>query len=491
MFESAVNTTSFYTDMAHIACQNINGDNWNGDVSFVSTMRALLMPRMKEDERITFVVRNERYSKDILEEHAVDTIMNAITPSESADTLVLTEFNRNTDEDNNAMLDFIEQHFEKERPVKRIEKVTHYFKKNFRCLCYVCPEVKQTFIFTERLDFRLYHYLQVGILAFLPWYFDKESGVTPLEMELIESLRMKKRDKYIECLEEIATLYDFRTEYTKKALKGLENRLEKSKLNQLRLDQERLNSNIHDYQQAISQLLVQMRDNDTLIFGLEYKIAQSEADGVESEIMNYFLHNKRLYLQSAEGSKFVFTVKDYLMFWDEELAKNMIDNPRSMAYNGGNEIRGPYTKEDMKALFEEIFLKQNFKIRICGTYRFDIEGMSVDAPAHYTYGYEFSDCMPNPHLNEYRCLGNYIGPISDFLRRNDYIGAIEQSVASCRSLNFADGAVMSAFFRNWYKLNGTHANIRCIELPNGEVVDPAGAVKYMHEQKGEEDVQDN
>ena len=61
--------------------------------------------------------------------------------------------------------------------------------------------------------------------------------------------------------------------------------------------------------------------------------------------------------------------------------------------------------------------------------------------------------------------------------------AIEQCVASCSSLNFNDGTVLSKFCE---VMSGeAHGNNRCILMPDGTVVTPVEAIKWLKAQECE------
>ena len=51
--------------------------------------------------------------------------------------------------------------------------------------------------------------------------------------------------------------------------------------------------------------------------------------------------------------------------------------------------------------------------------------------------------IANPHLYYYRCYGQNAGYINKALAEQDYMLALEQSIACVGTLNFADGIVMS------------------------------------------------
>lgn len=50
MFKSIITTTPFTSDIANNFFQNIYGDNFQRDYSFLATLRALVAPRMKESD---------------------------------------------------------------------------------------------------------------------------------------------------------------------------------------------------------------------------------------------------------------------------------------------------------------------------------------------------------------------------------------------------------------------------------------------------------
>lgn len=88
--------------------------------------------------------------------------------------------------------------------------------------------------------------------------------------------------------------------------------------------------------------------------------------------------------------------------------------------------------------------------------------------------------MPNTHIDRYHCMGNYSRTINELLRKRNYIGALEQCIASCKSLNFGDSAVMGEFMRTMWSNNTVS---RCIELPDGRVVKPNEAIRWLDEQE--------
>ena len=94
----------------------------------------------------------------------------------------------------------------------------------------------------------------------------------------------------------------------------------------------------------------------------------------------------------------------------------------------------------------------------------------------------FDGYMPNTHIDRFHCMGNYLRTINELLRQRNYIGALEQCIASCKSLNFGDSAVMGEFMKTMWS-NGSVS--RCIELPDGRVVKPNEAIRWLEEQEAQ------
>lgn len=485
MFKNMLTSTPLNTDAANQFFRGrIDGETWQRDATFLATLRALLSNRMGEEDSIYLSFNVTNYSKEQLSNLSVSRAFGAIVGdyTENDNFIRIHNFNNMSEESNDAWMDMVKANFEKSFPGwHRIERVTGFFRKVFNVQCFINPEKKSVYLFVSQMEIRRMHYLQCGILAFLPWYFDPKAGVSDEEMNLLNALREKTADKYLECLGVIASHYDFQTARIRSLLKGFETRYERIRCDKLRHDREYYNNQINNLQDQIGECLRNLRDTETNILGLEMKIAEG---GEESEIMDYFLCNKQLLLQNVEDSSMTFIVRATLDYFDEDMAEKVISKRNSYCYETYESARrGNITHEDMKMLLTSIFIDQVLKVRLCAAYSFQLEG-SVSALGGYNYGGDCCEYMPNPHIDGWRCLGTYSRVINERLRDHDYIGAIEQCIASCKSLNFGDSTVMDRFMNMMYGHNDGR-NIRCIELPDGRVVTPKEAVDYLKKSKEE------
>lgn len=485
MFRQAIKSTPLTTEVADSFFKHIDGDNFQGDKTFISTLRALVAPRMKDGEKIDLYFRESRFLNKPNERYdttnaAVWNICSLI--DNESDYIYIHNFCSASEESNNSYMELMESSFtDYHQGWHRLEKVTDFFKKAFNTLCFINPDKKSVVLFVDNMDIRKMHYLQCSIFAILPWYFDPKQGVSSLEMKLIESLRSKDFKDYEECIAKIAEKYDFRTAQIRKLLAGFETRYERKECDNMRQYIANIIHKIDDLNQQIGSYLRQKNDSEIRLLGLEAKIANSSE---ESEIMDYFLCNDKLVLESVSDTVMTFSVKTYLEYFDEDLAERAINNSSSYVYYSYDRAHSNISGEDMKKLMTEIFINQTLKIKFCAAYQFDMNG-SVYALENHRYGAEFREYTPNTHIDAYHCLGNYQRTINELLKDRNYIGAIEQCIASCKSLNFGDSVVMSEFMRRMYSVNSNsnRVNTRCIELPDGNVVTPIDAINWIKSQE--------
>jgi len=484
MFRATIQSTSLNTNTANNCFSNIYGESFRGDISFLATLRALVAPRLKSGEEINLRFTQSDYTATTVSENTPLRIIHAMfDPGYYVNgSIIIHNCCNSKQTDNYACLKVAESSFcDTFKGFHRLEKVTHFFKKSFYTVCFIHPEKRKVVIFVDRLDMKKLHYLQCAIFAFLPWYFNPEDGVSADEMELIQSLRENSPEKYEECIAKIASKYDFRTEEIKRLLTGFEERFDRFELDRVKRKIQDLLHDIDNYNDRISRCLIDKNNYEIKILGLETKIAQ----GGSSEIMEYFLCNKKLVLYNVTDKELEFGVKDYLSYYDEDMAKRIIDNMSSYVYHPGCNCENIISKDDMKQLMYEIFINQTLKMRVCAAYRFTL-GESVRGIQGYNYGHECEKYIPNAHIDSYRCLGNYERAINNCLKNHDYIGAIEQSIASCKSLNFGDGAVMKEFMKHIYGYGGYSHN-KCIELPDGTVVTAKEASEWLKAQVAQEE----
>lgn len=481
MFTNKITSTPLVNaDANEYFNDKISGEAYLGDVSFLSTLRALLLDRAADDSVLFSCFSNKIYS---MSDMSFDTI-RYYADDICDHHIYLMDYDVDYDDNADQLIKIVKDNFLQTYPgFVEVPQVELFFRKSFRVVCYINAEYKKVALFTVNLDKRRYHYLQCSIPAFLPWYFDPAAGISKLEMDLLESLRETTSDKYLACIAKFAETLDLRTFAIKKKLKGFESSVERRRLNTAQTEVDNIVAQINDLNDRIMRLFEEQEQKNIVVLGLQSKIASMQEDS--SELMEYFLSNKKLELVSASGDTIRFICHDYLTYIDEEQLGNYLSNTNSYFYAFGNGVgKHRISDEDIKRFLEAVFIKHMMHIRFCSCYEIRM-GSGVSPYSGYSYPTQYTTYMPNPHIDQYRCMGNYVRLINACVQRNDYIGAIENCVSSNKSLNLSDGTVLRTFMKHLVGECG-FSPCRCIELPDGSVVNIEGAIAYLNETETEE-----
>lgn len=487
MFNGRIVDTPFATEYAddYFGNKVFVRNSTEPDMTFLSSLRALVGPRLGDDclilTRYAMAYTSE-YSDEDACRYAFGFLNQGISNQFGVLSVAVP------DEDKERAIAAFDSDTRKRRFPQwhRVEKVTAFFKKVMWADAYINPDTKSVLVIAECDKMWRNHYLQCAIPVLLPWYFD-ERPLTDIEVELIMSLREKESAKYLEVLERMAAQYNFREEKIKKLLNGFESRFAVQEAENTRVRIVNIIDEINRLNSRINSYMDERRNLNITLLGLEAEIAKGNS---ESEIAGYFMRNNNLVLRRVSDRSMEFFVKGYLTYYDEEAARVILDNPNSYFYRPSNVSGSLIPHNDMKMLMEAILIDQKLRLRMCSAYRLYL-GSGVDGISGYNYGAEAAGYTPNPHIDQYSCLGNYTRAINEFINRNDYIGAVAQCEASCASLNIQEGPTMDVLMSRFHRLDGGGVNIRCIELPDGSIATPREAIKWLKKESEGENEQDN
>ena len=479
MFKNSVSSTMLTSDAANTFFKNITGESYGSDCTFLATLRALVAPRLPEGESIHLSFGRSDYNASIVSDTPAKRMIESICCNmlRSNGMVYIHNLSNRDDDSNVANIELLKSKFcEVYNGWEFLDKISLFYQKSFRVVCFINQNTKSVALFVDNLNMQKLHYLQAATLALFPWYFDPKKGVSEIELALVQSFRERTSEKYLDCIAEIAKQYDFESVRIRQLLSDFETAYERAECDRVRRDISSVESSIKDLDRKIGEYLTRRNNLCIQLTGLERRIE----DGVESEIMEYFLCNRKLHLEAVDRNHMYFAVRDYLSYFDEDAAQSYIDRDNGYFYRNCDNGSGSIKKSGMKKLLTAIFIDQTLKIRFCAAYQFNLNG-SVGAQSHHDFGPEFNGYKPNPHIQEYSCMGNYTRTINDALVRRDYITALEQCIASAKSLNFHDSTVMHSFVDQFVRNGGT--SYKAIELPDGSVVSPKDAIKWLDEQE--------
>lgn len=482
MFSDIISDTPFTSTNADEFYQNISGEGFASDKSFHATLRALLHSRIPEGEFVFLKFSSTSYSVRMITENRASDVVRAIMNRLGGGEFVLNIHSLGGGAENRAATrEVIKKHFTICYPEYYcVDKVEAFFRKSFPALCYINPHNKNVVFFVDDLDVKKLHYLQTAIPPALPWYFNPQNGASDLELELIRSLKEDSAEKYLSCLNRLAVQYDLRSGLIKSRLSGFEHSCERAACEKLKDKISRITDEIKQNNAKIAKFLRTKDDLCIELLGLQAKISQ---DSENSELMEYFLCNRQLHLGSVTQERLTFYVGSYASYFDKEIAERVLNNKKSFVYSQyASDHSSAFRPEQAEALLRAVFLDETIKLRVSAAYSLELRE-AVSPVQHANFPRELSDFMPNPHINRYGCMGSYTTIINEMLLEHNYVGALEQCVASCKSLNWSDSTVMQEFIFQLYGAIAGKSNIRCFELPDGSVISPWEAVEWVCEQK--------
>lgn len=432
----------------------------HNDISFVSTLRALVYPRAISKDSDFYLCLSFQNEGELTNTPAV------YLPDSNCNTLTICDFRSISDDFNSVEAENdLKDRFPSWIPQVQVGK---YFRKSFPVVCMIDPEHKRTVLLVHRLTPKKLHYLQCAIPAYLPWYFDPKDGYSDEEMALLESLRKDTPDEYLRILEEIASRFSFKEEWMKRKLAGYDTSGLERKI-------QYEDSQILDLNAEIENLYIQIQGKKALkqqheAASIGYRAMRDSQNEGDSEILKLFQRSNALELIDVSGDNIWFYVKDYLRFWgarvgDEELDK-YLNNPRGFFYSHAQQ-----SMEDLKPLWEEVFVNQTIKIKMA-TKVYLRPNCVGNEREDYVPGYIF-----NPHFHYHNCWGDNRDSVVRFLDKGDFVGAICACITASGSINLNEISMTAEpFIRDL-----TRSKEKCFELPTGECVDINEAIKRIKE----------
>lgn len=143
---------------------------------------------------------------------------------------------------------------------------------------------------------------------------------------------------------------------------------------------------------------------------------------------------KEIYNVEVNNNYLVLYIKAALQYIDTEEAEIIINNmPDCFA----------------KTFFKDIFLDQKYKLMVLSKFIYPFDGGSADLVTVTTpSNMEQANAIINPHIFFYNCLGDYVAELKNARAKQDLLIFNNLAIASTKSLNFRDGAVINRF-RDW------------------------------------------
>lgn len=470
-FADRIRTTEF-TNPEVDSLFRVTGSPIFSDFTMLATLRAVVNHRLGEDDSLTMRYAEISTSCESMDELAYETCM-AFSSSYKLFIINVSE---------SRIPDKYKKLFE-EAGWERIEKMTAFFEKALDVQCFKNDALKSTVLFTARLSVVTMHFIQMAIPAFLPWYFGTERRLNDEERALLHSCGERNSKKYLECLHALAEEYDF---YSARLvqLEGFETLALKQEYKNLTDEVRSAMERVECLTRELGEAIENKDRTERQAWGV---LAAIDKAGEQSEFKEYFLKNRKrfkLVRMDTDGRTLEFECMGYADNFDDDFAKKIIANKHSELYTRRGS-RPRVSSKRMARLFEAIFVTREVRLKLCGVYIAQIARKICETRSGYEYDEACIGYLPNPHLNHHRCLGAYGKIFAQFLQQANYIGFMEQAMASCESVNLNEPPTFGPFMEDLYQ-----TEIKCIEFPDGRCMAPYEAANelFTGEDDGEEEV---
>lgn len=442
------------------------------DMTAVATARALFVDRIPADT-------NEPITVDWYASDAIDEIEELIAGyKENSLVYIQTQLQNNNFD---TFVKIIE-----DLKFEPIKDLNFYFENNIKdgdnkvqkvdIRMYINNEKKITLVVGSDLYISYFHFTQAFMRRLLPWWLE-DKPATDKEIEFIKTLTSKNYEAYINLINEIyEEKCDFEALKVEKFLTGYETIQYKMQKRSVEDSLRTKRSDQVSYAEAYARISREIRDLTTSLFGIDEQIRLGTESSEGSEIKELFLSMKELRLISANNDGVItFVVKTKLSNYDEEVARTYIDNAHGYLYE---RIPDDISIEDTKLLFEKIFIEKKIKINTIAAYQMELygEGRGLATSSVELSRKELTMYMPNPHIQEFQCLGSYKQSFAEMLGRGEMTCAIIEAVKSAQNFNFADGTVAENLFSEKYIFNDKYT---AFEMPDGQLVNARKAIEIL------------
>lgn len=316
--------------------------------------------------------------------------------------------------------------------VKVLERQSSEIKSRtgFSCSFYVREDDLAALVVCLEPDLEKWHMMQGFFFRLFRNLFVMKPP-TDAEKTLLMCLTRSSLTSYISAAKQLANRRDLNLLKLRGELKEVRKYTYKSAIDSATNQLHQLDSVIADLNRRYEQA---MKDIEAATMRLEGAKVLAEKQDDSDELFEYFRDNDQIAKVTVDGAVIEVVIKTYLDLYDPDLYRDLASSGNIFRFQDGRSV------EDHRLLMNAIFSAEpEFRIKMCGYYWLNMNG-TVKSQMGYNYSYipECVDHIPNPHLQRHACLGSYQPEIQSCLRAGNVVGAVEQCIASCMSVNLGE-----------------------------------------------------
>ena len=356
--------------------------------------------------------------------------------------------------------------------------LTFFFGGKFGVYAFLDTERRIALAITSVLNTQKYHWMQAVLPMLMPWYWADENGeinIGPEAFALLEKLNSQDVDGYLQILQEFADRLEIERKYNDEKLKGFLNIAQTRALNNAREDVERYRRRADELMEELGSVTRSIREKLAYVTGLELATDDTKA----SEFATYISNNSAVKTILFDDNFMRILCHGHMEYYDTDPLEDYLENKRSMIYanTDGTKLQGKIEK-----LLRALFIDETLRIRVCAEFDINVAENRVRAKQGADYPEAFRDYYPNPHIEGYGCIDGYVSTMAQYVAEGNFVGAVEQCIASTQTMNFHDSTVCGRLIRDFVSMYDTR---ECIMLPDGSYTTIEKAIEYLEKEEGE------
>ena len=216
---------------------------------------------------------------------------------------------------------------------------------------------------------------------------------------------------------------------------------------------------ITDRIDSLKQLQKRLFETQLYEAGLKTLAVDSKPKEFADYLKEYHMHKDLLWLITASNNtcetinydsinRACFGIEEPLLFWNEDIAKDIIADPRTWLYVYFRD-RNDTNKDFELALFKAIFIERRFTLHTVVSIVCTRHSGMLDTPVGQVpntmlekYIQNSVQAIKHPHIMQYNCWGDNAEQLNTAFKNCEYIAGFDQIVQVVQSINMADSSVM-------------------------------------------------
>ena len=315
-----------------------------------------------------------------------------------------------------------------------VEKIVNDKFPNSKTSVLYSPETNFVAVFTKTRTLDVYHL----VLSFLPVYY-RNIYTSPItendpEVPVLTSLSKVTSTQFKQEISK--ALWPYKNEFLRAQVTDIITQMHAKKINSARGQVEVAKNDMEYY---LSEYVTRVEKYKEARIMLEGTLAVEQSPEQENELIDYLCNCREIRNVHMRENEVVFTVATTLKQFDLDTWE-MFER-RGTIFDGNYNAGFPsvFNRDNRRLLFNAIFAEDPlFEVKMCGVYRINLYNNRLRTYSNYNYETEdaiFKDYIPNPHLQQYSCLGDFSSRVITALADGDLVRAFELCVHSAGAVN--------------------------------------------------------